>query len=87
MSEYESIVEGGSKRLRPIILTSVTTIGGLLPTVVGIGGTSAVWRPLANTIAWGLVFSTVLTLLVIPCVLAILDDIKLRIGFSLVRED
>ena len=77
---WESIIEGGAKRLRPIILTSVTTIGGLLPTAVGIGGTSEVWRPLANTIAWGLLFSTVLTLLVIPCVLAILDDMKVRLG-------
>ncbi len=76
---WESIVSGGVQRLRPIILTSVTTIGGLLPTCVGIGGTSAVWRPLANTIAWGLVFSTVLTLLMLPCVLAIVDDIKGRI--------
>jgi multidrug efflux pump subunit AcrB len=84
---WESIVEGGKQRLRPIILTSVTTIGGLLPTAIGIGGTSAVWRPLANTIAWGLVFSTILTLLVIPCILAIMDDIKRRLGKDLVREE
>ncbi|MBN1825521.1 MAG: efflux RND transporter permease subunit [Candidatus Eisenbacteria bacterium] len=83
----QSILEGGMQRLRPIILTSVTTIGGLLPTVIGIGGSSAVWRPLANTIVWGLLFSTVLTLFVIPCILAILDDIKLRMGMGLVRED
>jgi len=75
---WESLVEAGTTRLRPIILTSVTTIGGLLPTVLGLGGSSAVWRPLASTIAWGLLFSTLLTLLVIPCVLAILDDLKAR---------
>ena len=83
---WESIVRGGIQRLRPIILTSVTTIGGLLPTVLGLGGTSGVWRPLANTIMWGLVFSTVLTLLVIPCMLAVVDDVKLRLGKALVRE-
>jgi multidrug efflux pump subunit AcrB len=87
MDRWESIVAAGKQRLRPIILTSVTTIGGLLPTAIGIGGSSAVWRPLANTIAWGLVFSTVLTLLVIPCLLAILDDIKTRAGKALVRTE
>jgi multidrug efflux pump subunit AcrB len=76
---WESIVAGGTQRLRPIILTSVTTIGGLLPTAVGIGGTSEVWRPLANTIAWGLLFSTGLTLLALPCVLSIVDDIKVKV--------
>ncbi|MBD3334441.1 MAG: MMPL family transporter [Candidatus Eisenbacteria bacterium] len=84
---WQSIVEAGKKRLRPIILTSVTTIGGLLPTVIGIGGSSAVWRPLANTIAWGLLFSTVLTLLVIPCILSIIDDIKTKAGKALVRHE
>jgi len=84
---WQSIIDSGIKRLRPIILTSVTTIGGLLPTVLGIGGSSAVWRPLANTIAWGLLFSTVLTLIVIPCILAIIDDIKTKLGKALVREE
>jgi len=64
----------------------VTTIGGLLPTAVGIGGTSEVWRPLANTIAWGLVFSTVLTLLALPCVLSIVDDIKVKVTKRAVAE-
>jgi len=83
---WESLIEAGKTRLRPVILTSVTTIGGLLPTVIGIGGSSAVWRPLASTIAWGLVFSTLLTLLVIPCVISVLDDLKLKAGKALVRE-
>lgn len=84
---WESLIEAGTTRLRPIILTSLTTIGGLLPTVLGLGGSSAVWRPLASTIAWGLLFSTLLTLLVIPCVLAILDDLKIRAGKALVRGE
>jgi len=86
LDRWESIVAGGTKRLRPIILTSVTTIGGLLPTVLGIGGTSQVWRPLANTIAWGLLVATVLTLLVIPCILAIVDDVKARLGVGMIKE-
>ncbi|MCK4303530.1 MAG: efflux RND transporter permease subunit, partial [Candidatus Eisenbacteria sp.] len=84
---WGSIIAGGKQRLRPIILTSVTTIGGLLPTVIGIGGSSGIWRPLASTITWGLLFSTVLTLVVIPCALSIVDDIKLRAGKPLVGDD
>jgi multidrug efflux pump len=84
---WSSVVDAGVTRLRPIILTSVTTIGGLFPTVVGIGGSSAVWRPLANTIAWGLLFSTVLTLLIIPCILSIVDDIRVKSGRGLVRQE
>ncbi len=84
---WKSVIDAGLTRLRPIILTSVTTIGGLLPTVVGLGGSSAVWRPLANTIAWGLLFSTVLTLLVIPCILSIVDDIRIKAGRGLIRPE
>jgi multidrug efflux pump subunit AcrB len=87
VDRWKSVVEAGMTRLRPIILTSVTTIGGLFPTAVGFGGSSAVWRPLANTIAWGLLFSTVLTLLIIPCLLSIVDDIRVKSGKGLVRRE
>ena len=73
---WRSIVNAGRLRLRPIILTSVTTISGLMPMAVGIGGKSALWSPLANVILFGLLVSTVLTLFVIPCFMAVLDDIK-----------
>lgn len=73
---WSSIVNAGRLRLRPIILTSLTTIFGLVPMAFGIGGTSEMWAPLANVILFGLLVSTVLTLFVIPCFLAILDDMK-----------
>ncbi len=73
---WRSIVNAGRLRLRPIILTSVTTISGLLPMAIGIGGKSALWSPLANVILFGLLVSTILTLFVIPCFMAALDDIK-----------
>jgi multidrug efflux pump subunit AcrB len=73
---WRSIINGGRVRLRPIILTSVTTISGLLPMALGIGGTSEMWSPLANVIMFGLLFSTILTLFVIPALNAVLDDIK-----------
>ncbi len=73
---WRSIISAGRLRLRPIILTSVTTISGLIPMAFGIGGISAVWSPLANVILFGLLVATVLTLFFIPCLVAILDDIK-----------
>lgn len=73
---WRSIMEAGRLRLRPIILTSLTTIFGLLPMAVGIGGESQMWAPLANVILFGLLVSTILTLFVIPSLLAVLDDLK-----------
>ncbi len=61
-----AVMQSGRRRLRPIILTSVTTILGLLPMTIGLGGKSPVWAPLANIIVWGLGAATILTLLVIP---------------------
>ena len=72
--KYESVMESGMLRLRPIILTTVTTIGGLLPMALGLGGHSENWAPLANTIIWGLFFATILTLLIIPAVYTIIVD-------------
>jgi len=75
---WRSIVNSGRLRLRPIILTSLTTISGLIPMAFGIGGTTEFWAPLANVILFGLLISTILTLFFIPCLIAILDDLKGR---------
>lgn len=75
-SNLESLFEAGRVRLRPIMLTSVTTILGLLPMALGLGGTSTSWQPLATTIAAGLAVATVISLLLIPCLQLILDDMS-----------
>jgi multidrug efflux pump subunit AcrB len=67
----EAVIEAAKTRLRPILLTSITTIAGLLPTALGIGGTSVVWGPMASTIIFGLIFSTVTALVIIPCLYGI----------------
>jgi len=80
MVASQAIIKGSAMRLRPIILTSVTTIGGLLPMALGIGGSSSTWAPMASTIIFGLFFSTVGTLIVIPSVYGILNDITEKLG-------
>jgi multidrug efflux pump subunit AcrB len=76
INRRESIVQAGALRLRPIILTSVTTVGGLATVAYGIGGSDPFLKPMALAISWGLAFATVLTLLVMPCIYAIVDDIS-----------
>lgn len=77
MSREEAIIQSGCMRLRPIILTTVTTCGGLLPTAMGIAsGLESFLAPFAIVLVWGLAFATLLTLLVIPCVYSIADDIR-----------
>ncbi|MFQ5652641.1 MAG: efflux RND transporter permease subunit [bacterium] len=73
---WRSILMAGKLRLRPILLTTITTVFGLLPMAIGIGGKSDIWSPLANVMVWGLTVGTILTLFVVPCVYAILGDIK-----------
>ena len=70
-----SILEAGRIRLRPVIMTSITTIGGLISVAYGIGGGDPFLKPMALAIVWGLVFSTILTLVGIPCIYAIIDDL------------
>ena len=79
MGRWKSILQGCRLRFRPILLTTITTIFGILPMAIGLGGKSPVWIPLANTIVWGLFVATFLTLFVIPALYAIVDDVKMRI--------
>jgi len=66
-------MEAGGARLRPILMTSLTTALGLLPMAMGFGEGAEVRTPMAITVIGGLLVSTVLTLLVIPVVYSLLD--------------
>ncbi|MEA3489294.1 MAG: efflux RND transporter permease subunit [Candidatus Omnitrophota bacterium] len=79
MDRAESIVKAGQIRLRPVILTTITTAGGLSTVAYGIGGKDPFLVPMAMSLCWGLVFATFLTLIVIPCIYSIIDDLAIKI--------
>ncbi len=72
---YLAIIRACHVRMRPILLTSLTTIFGLAPMAFGLGGKSPFWAPLATAIMWGLSFATLLILSMVPAYYAILEDI------------
>lgn len=84
----DALAEAGAERLRPILMTTGTTVLGLLPMAFGIGAGVELRRPLAVTIVAGLTVATVLTLVVIPCVYRILarPSAGLRQGVALGEE-
>lgn len=78
VSVAEAVIEAAVTRLRPILLTSLTTIAGLLPTALGVGGVSVVWGPMASTIIFGLAFSTITTLVIVPSYYGVFYDRERR---------
>ncbi|MBE9237834.1 efflux RND transporter permease subunit, partial [Anabaena aphanizomenioides LEGE 00250] len=74
LERTEAILKAGPVRLRPIMMTTVSTILGMLPIALGFGAGSELRSPMAVAIAGGLVTSTILSLIVVPVVYAILDD-------------
>ncbi len=75
----ESIISAGENRIRPIIMTSITTILALLPLTIGFGESAALRSPMAIAVIAGLITSTLLTLVVIPCVYYVFERIKEKI--------
>ncbi|HFE44011.1 MAG TPA: efflux RND transporter permease subunit, partial [Nannocystis exedens] len=71
-SVREALERAGSLRLRPILMTTATTILGLVPMAIGLGDGASLRQPLAITVIGGLALATLLTLLVIPCVYSLL---------------
>ncbi|MYL29318.1 AcrB/AcrD/AcrF family protein [Halobacillus halophilus] len=79
---YEAILEAGPSRLRPILMTTLTTVLGMVPLAVGIGRGAEAQQPLAVTIIFGLTVSSFFTLVLIPVVYTYFDDLSAKItGF------
>ncbi len=79
-SPFDSVFYAGSIRLRAVMLTTITTVLGLLPTAYGIGGHDPFLVPMALAFSWGLSFATLLTLIVVPCQYLIVQDFKSFFG-------
>ena len=78
----EAICQAAKTRFRPIVLTSVTTVLGMAPVIYGIGGYEPFVAPAAIVLAYGLVFATILTLLVVPCFYSLGIDLRKRLGMK-----
>ena len=76
MERREAILQAGQQRIRPIIMTSLTTVLALLPLTIGFGESASLRSPMAIAVIGGLITSTLLTLVVIPCVYDVLDRFK-----------
>ena len=74
VNRWRSIIQSGRLRVRPIILTSITTMFGVFPMMIGLGGKSEIWAPMASTIFFGLGCATLLTLFIIPSLYTIIAD-------------
>lgn len=82
MNRHDAILEAGLIRIRPILMTSLTTILGLVPMTIGIGQSASLRSPMALAVIGGLVTSTILTLIVIPCYYDVIDRITSGKKFS-----
>ncbi|MBZ0166424.1 MAG: efflux RND transporter permease subunit, partial [Candidatus Omnitrophica bacterium] len=80
------IAEIAKTRLRAVILTTITTVAGVLPTAYGLAGYDAMLAEMMLALAWGLVFGTLITLLLVPCLYGFVQDMGL-IFKSLVGEE
>ena len=80
MPKNEAIWEAGHKRAQPIVMTTVAMVAGMLPTAISISGDNS-WRaPMGITVIGGLIFSTILTLLLVPSYFSIAISIEARFG-------
>lgn len=89
IEKHQAIIEAGSSRLRPILMTTLTTALGMIPLALGIGEGTEIRAPMAITVIGGLLASTLLTLVVIPVMYQILDrkDYSQNVALDLAKLD
>lgn len=77
----QEIADGASRRLRPIVVTSLTTCAGLFPTAYGIAGSNPFITPMVMAMFWGILFGTLMSLIFLPCLYAAEQDMRKLFGF------
>jgi multidrug efflux pump subunit AcrB len=78
----DAVKQGARERLRPIVLTSITTFFGLIPILLEESPSAGPLRPLVVSLAFGVVFATTITLLMVPALYLTFESLKARLGFA-----
>ncbi|MFQ5489901.1 MAG: efflux RND transporter permease subunit [Phycisphaerae bacterium] len=73
---FDALRAAGGQRVKPILMTTITTCLGLAPLALGLGGKSRIWSPFASSFVWGLTFATLITLFVVPAGFYIIHDAR-----------
>jgi HAE1 family hydrophobic/amphiphilic exporter-1 len=87
MAMREAVLEAGPVRLRPILMTAISTIAGVLPIALGLGAGGESRAPMAIAVAGGMTSSTVLTLFVIPVAYTLVDDMVRKVSARMQRKN
>ena len=87
LDREKAIVDGATRRLRPILMTAFTTILSMVPLALELGSGSETWSPMARTVIGGLTMSTLLMLFVVPCFYNIINGLVARLGFDAVHKE
>ena len=82
VDRWNSLINAGTVRLRPILMTTITTIAGFMPILLSTASEVRDWKPVAVSMAFGLAFATLLTLFVIPVVYSFIDSIFGKFGMT-----
>ena len=86
-SVSQAVINAGKSRLRPVLMTSLTTIFGMLPLALGIGEGSEIWKPMGVAIIGGLTFSTLITLVIVPVVYSIFGSHAAKRKKQIIQAD
>jgi hydrophobic/amphiphilic exporter-1 (mainly G- bacteria), HAE1 family len=86
MNKRDALLQAGPVRLRPILMTAISTVAGVLPVALGLGAGGASRAPMGIAVAGGMTTSTLLTLYVVPVVYSLIDDVMEKVQ-SLVKRD
>ena len=87
MDLREAILEGGRRRLRPIMMTTLTTVFALMPMSLGLGAGAEMQAPMARTVIGGLSVASLFTLFFIPTLYSLFESARARFGRAVVQED
>ncbi len=86
-NRYNAIVNGATRRLRPILMTAFTTILAMVPLALQLGAGAETWSPMARTVIGGLAMSTLLMLFAVPCMYNIVNSLVEKAGFNAVDKE